>query len=104
MIKYYLFFVSVFAVYGGLYWFSVRHKQKNAKLIFLMSSLGVFSGVVVCMHINLFFALLGAALIMGFATYVSDHEITTSGNVIINGAFGGLWLTIPIYVYLIANA
>jgi len=103
MIRYYLFFVGVFAMYGGLYWFSVRHKQKQAKQAFLVSSLVVFSALVTCMYFNLFFALFGAVLVMAFASYIGDRKKTKNGNAVKNGAFGGLWLAIPIYVYLVAN-
>lgn len=103
MIKYYLFFVCVFAMYGGLYWFSVRDETKQAKEAFAFATLVVFAFSVVFMYTSLFFCLFGAALMCYVALYIGDNRKIQNRVVIKNGAFGGLWLAMPFYVYLVSN-
>jgi len=103
MIKYYLFFLVILVLYGGLYWFSLRGKQGVAKLAFFVSSAIVFTTLTVFMFANLFFTLFGAVLFCFFAIYVGDNAKVKNGIAIKNGAFGGLWLSIPLYLYLVSN-
>jgi len=103
MIKYYLFFAGVFAMYGGLYWLSTRGKTKQAKGAFALATLVVFALLVAFMFANLFFCLFGAALMCYVAIYIGDNRKIENRVVIKNGAFGGLWLAIPLYVYLVSN-
>jgi len=89
---------------GGICWFSVGSCREGKRKVFLSSSIVVFFVLIVFMAINLFFALFGAALIMLLAVYVSNKNRGKYGKQILHGAVGSLWLSIPIYLYLVANA
>ena len=90
-------------MFGGLFWYSVNDKERPAQVSFAVTTLAVFLALVILIWINLFIALFGAALVLSFALYISDREKTVYGKEIRNGAFGGLWLSMPVFIYLIAN-
>ncbi len=100
MAKYYIFTALVVAMYGGLYWFSVGEKEIREKLFFLVSSLMVLLCLVGFMLVNLFYALFWSVLLLCVAFYISDRKTIKNGKSIKHGAFGGLWLSVPIYAYL----
>lgn len=101
--KYFLILLLIIACYLGLFWFSTRNKTSECKLSFLLSSMCVLTMLIVFMYANLFFALFGAVLVLALASYIGDHKKIRNSFALKNGAFGGLWLSIPIYVYLVSN-
>ncbi len=90
-------------MYGGIYWFSVGSGNVDKRKVFLFSSVLVLVVLFMLMALNLFFALFGAVLVMSLVAYISGKEQTKHGKQILHGAVGSLWLSIPIYVYLVAN-
>ena len=101
--KYYLFFLFVISLYAGLSWFTLREQSGRSKLIFYVSSLCMLAILSTAMYTNLFFTLFIAVLIVVVALYIGDASKLQKGKIIKNGVFGGLWLSIPIYIYFVAN-
>ena len=103
MIKYYLFFLLVIAMYGGLYWFSVGSSRGGKRTKFLFTSCVVITSYILFMLVNLFFALFAAVLVMSVVAYISSQNKVSNSRQILHGAVGGLWLSVPIYAYLVAS-
>jgi len=81
----------------------VRGKTKQAKVAFSATTVVVFTLSVVFMYANLFFCLFGAFLMCAIGLYIADNTKIENRVVIKNGVFGGLWLSIPLYAYLVSN-
>ena len=90
-------------MYGGMYWFSVGSSRGGRRTAFLSTSLVVFTSFIIFMQVNLFFALFAAVLVMSVVAYISSQEKVSHSRHVFHGAVGGLWLSVPIYVYLVAN-
>ena len=55
------------------------------------------------MYINLFWAIFAAVLILASAVYAGGQKKLKYGLTFKNGVFGGFWLMVPIYAYLVTN-
>ena len=91
------------AMYGGLYWFSVGFSREGKRTAFLSTSFVVLSSFIIFMLLNLFFAIFAAVLVMSVVAYISTQDKVSNSRQVLHGAVGGLWLSVPIYVYLVAN-
>ena len=67
---------------------------------FLSSSLAVFVALGGLMMINLFWVLFIAFFVLVVATYIGSNEKFAHRKPLKNGAFGGFWLLVPLYVFL----
>ena len=85
-------------------WFSAKG-QENSKLAYkvvLQASLITLCILWPVIFINKFWALFVAVLLLVVATYIGSQK-GIFGRLSKNGVFGGIWLTIPLYIYLLPN-
>ena len=99
--RYFVFLLVVVLLYVGLSWLTLRSQTGNVKLSYFISTASVFTILMISMYANLFFTLFLAAIILVASLYISGDRKVENGTIIKNGAFGGVWLCIPIYVYFI---
>lgn len=85
-------------------WLSAKG-QEHSKVAFrvvLQASLVTLCILWPVIFINKFWALFVVVLILVIATYIGSQK-GLLGRLTKNGVFGGIWLTIPLYIYLILN-
>lgn len=95
---------SVFTV--GLYWVLVWGAMSNPNTQpigikhFIVVSMLVFSVLVGSFYLSLFWCLFVAFLVFVTSLYIGHAKAETYGPFLRNSTIGGIWLSIPIYVYL----
>ena len=99
-----LFSIICLCLYALMIWFSAKG-QENSKLAYkvvLQASLITLCILWPVIFINKFWALFVAVLLLVVATYIGSQK-GIFGRLSKNGVFGGIWLTIPLYIYLLPN-
>lgn len=92
----------------GLYililWLSTRYREDKISSLkwVLQATLGTLCVLWPILFINQFWVLFLAALVIVFALFVGAQG-GVFGRLSKNGIFGGIWLTIPLYFYLVTN-
>ena len=100
-----LFSTVIVILYLSLAWFSVRSSDSKltiTKLFFIPSGI-VFSFLSASYYQNLFISLFVVTLILVLAIYIGDKKFGHNRALIKNGIYGGIWLSMPIYIYLAIN-
>ena len=77
-----------------------QEDRKLAYKIVLQASLVTLCVLWPVIFINMFWALFVAVLLLVVATYVGSKK-GLFGRLSKNGVFGGVWITIPLYIYLL---
>jgi len=100
-----IFSIVVLLLYAGLSWFSLRDKIPRSYAVksFYSSSAITVLILVSGIAMDRFWSLFIAVLIVVLALYIESARVESNGKLIKNGMFGGLWISIPIYVYLATN-
>lgn len=99
-----LFSIACLALYGLMVWLSAKWQEdkKFAYKTVFQASLFTLCILWPVIFINMFWALFVAVLLLVIATYVGSQK-GLFGRLSKNGVFGGIWLTIPLYIYLLQN-
>lgn len=90
--------------YVLMVWFTTKRvevKVQSLKWV-LQATLGTICALWPVLFISKFWVLFVAALLLVVATYMGAQG-GLFAKLSKNGMFGGLWLTIPLYVYLLPN-
>ncbi len=85
-------------------WITTREKEDQVQYLkwVLQATLGTICVLWPVLFISKFWVLFVAALLLVIATYLGSQG-GLFGRLSKNGMFGGFWLTIPLYVYLLSN-
>ena len=99
-----LFSIICLVLYALMAWFSVKEQEDSrfAYKVVLQASLVTLCILWPVVFISLFWALFVAVLILVVATYLGSQK-GLFGRLAKNGVYGGIWLTIPLYIYLVQN-
>ncbi len=99
-----LFSIVCLVLYALMVWLSAKGKEdsKLAYKVVLQASLVTLCVLWPVIFINKFWSLFVAVLILVIATYLGSQK-GLLGRLTKNGVFGGIWLTIPLYIYLMQN-
>lgn len=97
-----LFSIVCLVLYALMVWRSAKGQEdrKLAYKIVLQASLVTLCVLWPVIFINMFWALFVAVLLLVVATYVGSKK-GLFGRLSKNGVFGGVWITIPLYIYLL---
>ena len=85
-------------------WLTTKGQENSKqayKIIWQASLITVFI-LWPAIFLNKFFSLFIAALLLAIATYI-DAQKGLFGRLSKKGVLGGIWLTIPLYIYLLPN-
>lgn len=92
------FSLIVVALYAGLTWFSLRRQRSKAAAIrYYGATATVLLLAYITQATDLLWALLLAIGIMSAVFIIERNQPESLGPAIINGLFGGVWLSLPIY-------
>ena len=99
-----LFSILCLVLYVLLVWLSAKDQEnpKKAYLLLLQATLFTLCVLWPILFLSLFWVLFVAVLLMVFATYLASQK-GLFGKLVKNGVFGGIWLSIPLYIYLLSN-
>ena len=99
-----LFSILCLSLYVLLVWLSTRNQEysKQASIQVLQATLVTVCILWPIVFVNLFWVLFLAVLLLVIATYLASQK-GMYGRLIKNGVFGGIWLSIPLYIYLLPN-
>jgi len=92
------------ALYWLMIWFTTKSQENKIHALkwILQATLGTLCVLWPIILINKFWVLFVAALTLVFATYIGSQG-GLFGRLSKNGIYGGVWLSIPLYVYLLPN-
>lgn len=104
IMKIILLLIVCLSLYALMVWFSTKGEEdsKFAYKVLLKTSLITLCVLWPAIYIDMFWALFVTVFLLVVATYLGSQK-GPFGRLAKNGVFGGVWLTIPLYVYLLQN-
>jgi hypothetical protein len=101
--RYFIYLALILVCYGGLFWISTKGEATRIKMIFGAATVLAFSSLLISMFLDLFYTLIFVSLVFAVASYIGSSSKYKAGKTIKNGIFGGIWLALPMYAYLVNN-